>query len=440
MKTYFYKLLHKYLSVYVRPQNSLLEIHPASDLLIRLFCNLKTAVLLAPGTRRPDNLEALSRIEQVRDWNPEYILLNGNIHYEEDIQAFMESLHTVCQPSTRLLITYYSALWKPLTLLATALGLRTRTGEQNWVTHTDIDNLLQLAGFQTIRRDQRILIPLYIPFLSYFINRYVAPLWFFRHLAMINILIARPMALVQEPRPLSVSVVVPARNEAGNIESAITRLPPMGPDDELIFVEGNSTDQTWQTIREMKEKYAGRLSIQIAKQEGKGKGDAVRKGFSIATKDILMILDADLTVPPEALPKFHRALVSGAGELISGSRLVYPMEKRAMRFWNMVGNKFFAMSFSFVLGQQFKDTLCGTKVISRENYIRLAAQRSFFGDFDPFGDFDLLFGSCRMGLKLCEIPIRYAERTYGTTNIQRWRHGLILLRMLLFAALKIKFI
>jgi glycosyltransferase involved in cell wall biosynthesis len=213
----------------------------------------------------------------------------------------------------------------------------------------------------------------------------------------------------------------------------------MGPDDELIFIEGGSSDDTWQRILDLQSAHPERR-ILAAKQEGKGKGDAVRKGFSMASKDILMILDADLTVPPEDLPKFYDALVSGKGEFINGSRLVYPMEKKAMRFLNMLGNRFFAAAFSFVLGQRYKDTLCGTKVMTKRNYMRLAANRGYFGEFDPFGDFDLIFGAARMGLRVVEVPITYRERTYGTTNISRWRHGVLLLVMLVFASRKLKFI
>jgi glycosyltransferase involved in cell wall biosynthesis len=241
-------------------------------------------------------------------------------------------------------------------------------------------------------------------------------------------------------RSPSVSVVVAARNEAGNIESLFQRLPRMGPDDELIIVEGHSTDDTWQVIQEVAQKYKHTINVTIAQQDGNGKGDAIRKGFALASKDILMVLDADLTVPPETLPKFYRVLLADKGEFINGSRLVYPMEEKAMRFFNILGNKFFATAFSFVLGQRFKDTLCGTKVLTRENYHIIAKHRSYFGDFDPFGDFDLLFGASRLGLKIVEVPIAYKERTYGNTNIQRWKHGVLLLKMLFFAARKIKFI
>jgi glycosyltransferase involved in cell wall biosynthesis len=233
--------------------------------------------------------------------------------------------------------------------------------------------------------------------------------------------------------------VVPARNEAGNIEQIFARTPEMGAGTELIFIEGHSKDDTYQAIQAAIAKHPER-STQLFRQEGVGKGDAVRLGFRKATGDVLMILDADLTVAPEDLPRFFDALRSGDADFVNGVRLVYPMEKKAMRFWNLLGNKFFSLAFSWLLGQSIKDTLCGTKVLSRANYERVAANRAYFGDFDPFGDFDLLFGAARLSLRIVDLPIRYRERTYGTTNIQRWRHGWLLLRMLLFAARRLKFV
>jgi glycosyltransferase involved in cell wall biosynthesis len=326
--------------------------------------------------------------------------------------------------------------------LATYLGIRTKSPESNWITIEDLNNFILLSDFETVRVESRVLFPLWLPFLSNLVNQFISPLPFFRIFNLVNILVARPVfpGDSNSGKKPSVSVVVAARNEAGNIDNIVKRLPQMSNDDELIFVEGNSTDNTWNIIEEVQEKYRNTKSIIIARQDGKGKGDAVRKGFDLATKDILMILDADMTVPPEDLSRFYQTIVSGKGEFINGSRLVYPMEKKAMRFFNILGNKFFAVAFSYVLGQHYKDTLCGTKVVSRENYLRIAKHRSYFGDFDPFGDFDLIFGAARLCLKIVEVPIIYRERTYGTTNISRWRHGTILLAMLLFAARKIKYI
>lgn len=419
MKQYFYGLLVRYLSLFIRPEDSVSEVDPKSSFFSNRF----------PGYKRFQTGQST-----------DYIILNGTIHYERDVQVFLEELKGACSSSTRVIFLYYSMLWKPLLRLASSLGMRSKDPEQNWISHEDVTNFLKLADYEPVCVQSRILLPVWIPVISGLINRYLAPLPFFRTFCMVNILVVRPLGLQQTQEKPSVSVVVAARNEEGNIEDIFRRLPKMGPDDELILVEGNSTDNTWGKILEVSKRYKDKLNVVTARQDGKGKGDAVRKGFSLATKDILMILDADLTVPPEDLPKFYQAILRDKGEFINGSRLVYPMEKEAMRFCNLLGNKFFALAFSFVLGQDFKDTLCGTKVLSRANYEKLAAHRNYFGDFDPFGDFDLIFGAARMGLKIIELPISYRQRNYGTTNIERWKHGVILLRMLVFAAKRIKFI
>ncbi|NTW99908.1 MAG: glycosyltransferase family 2 protein, partial [Geobacteraceae bacterium] len=229
------------------------------------------------------------------------------------------------------------------------------------------------------------------------------------------------------------------RNEAGNIERIVSQLPQLGGETEIIFVEGGSTDDTFKTI-EAEIFCRPELKCSLYRQKGSGKGDAVRLGFEHASGDILMILDADLTVAPQDLTKFYRALADGLGEFINGVRLVYPMQGKAMRFFNLLGNKFFSLAFSWLLGQPVKDTLCGTKALWKRDYEKIARNRDYFGDFDPFGDFDLLFGAVRLNLKIVDLPVRYGERTYGTTNIDRWSHGWLLLRMVLFAARRLKFI
>lgn len=431
MKSYFYKLLARYISLFARPGDVLINVDPPSE---------ELDAHLAGCLRKPS-------AEVIADpLDADFFLLNGTLHYERDIQEYLTRLRPSIGDRARLIVVYYSALWRPILGLTTRLGLRTKTLESNWLSHEDIANFMRLADLEIVRREPKVLLPVYVPLLSAIANRYLAPLPIVSSLCFVNILVARPVVAAPMMQPntqrdsMSVSVVVPARNEAGNIGAIIERLPKMGPDDELIFIEGGSKDDTWARICDAQARYSGAKNIVVAQQEGKGKGDAVRKGFALARNEILMILDADLTVPPEDLPKFYAAITSGKGEFINGSRLVYPMEKRAMRFLNLVANKAFAVAFSFVLSQRFKDTLCGTKVISRENYLRLAKHRAYFGEFDPFGDFDLLFGAARMALQIVEIPITYRERTYGETNISRWRHGVLLIAMLAFAARRLKFI
>ncbi|MEW6335703.1 MAG: glycosyltransferase family 2 protein, partial [Thermodesulfobacteriota bacterium] len=343
----------------------------------------------------------------------------------------------LCHARTRLIINSYSRLWEVPLMIAERMGLARPRMTQNWLTVTDLRHLLNLAGFEVIRSWQEILLPLRLPFLTDLCNRILVKVWPFRLFALTNFVLARPCPEEPPERP-TVSVVVPARNEAGNIAGVFSRMPSMGGGTELIFVEGGSQDDTYAVIERAAALYP-RIRSRLLRQTGKGKGDAVRLGLARARGDMLMILDADLTVPPEDLPRFYNALQSGRGEFINGVRLVYPLEDRAMRFFNFLGNKFFSLAFSWMLGQPVKDTLCGTKVLWKRDYDLIAANRKAFGDFDPFGDYDLIFGAARLGLKIVDLPVRYRARTYGTTNIRRWRHGWLLLRMVAFAARRIKF-
>ncbi len=356
----------------------------------------------------------------------ELVVLSDVIGFLDDVWAGLRSLRKVMGPRSRLLVTYHNFLWEPVLQLGASLGLKMPESEQNWLSRGDIANLLALAGFDVVHAGSSTLLPIDVPVVSHLANRLLARLPVVEHLALVEYLVARPATPVAPSEPLTCSVVVPCRNERGNIADVFSRTPELGAGTELIFVDGSSTDGTVEEIEKRLEFRPAKLVLQ---GDGKGKGDAVRKGFAAATGDVLFILDADLTVPPEDLPKFYAAIAEGHGELVNGSRLVYPMESGAMRLLNMLGNKFFSLAFTHLLGVQVKDTLCGTKVLRREDYQKIAAGRAFFGDFDPFGDFDLLFGAARCVLKMVEVPVRYRARTYGDTKIDRFRHGWLLLKM-----------
>ena len=367
------------------------------------------------------------------------VILSDLLNDVWDVQTVFAQVARLSHAGTRIVVNNYSRLWEAPLSLAAAVGQARPRLDQNWLTVDDVANLMYLAGFEVVKHWTEIVVPVGIPGLATAANRYLAKVWPFRWLALTNMMVARPRPRSVPAAPLRVSVIVPARNEAGNIANILARTPEMGAGTEIVFIEGHSKDDTWETIQREAAKHPGR-AIQTARQTGMGKGDAVRLGFQMATGDVLMILDADITVPPEDLPRFYDALFLGDAEFVNGVRLVYPMDAHAMRFFNLLGNKFFSAAFSWMLGQSIKDTLCGTKVLTKANYERIAANRRYFGDFDPFGDFDLLFGAARLSLKIVDLPIRYRERTYGTTNIQRWSHGWLLLRMVAFAARRLKFV
>lgn len=365
------------------------------------------------------------------------IILSDLVDDLWDVQEVLAQLSRLCHERTRIIMNSYSRVWELPLRVAGTLGVAKRNMPQNWLTIEDISAIMNLADLEVIRTWHEILWPLHFPVITRLCNKILAKLWPFKLFTMSNFIMARPRSRKSPEAPL-VSVIVAARNEAGNIAEIFSRMPEMGAGTEIVFVEGHSRDDTYSVIAKEMVKHPERRS-QLHRQAGKGKGDAVRLGFGKARGEILMILDADMAVPPEYLPRFYDALISGKGEFINGVRLVYPMEDEAMRSFNFLGNKFFSLAFSWLLDKPIKDTLCGTKVLLKSDYELIAANRTYFGDFDPFGDYDLIFGAAKLGLKIVDLPVRYNARTYGSTNIRRWSHGMLLLRMVVFAAKKIKF-
>jgi SAM-dependent methyltransferase len=368
------------------------------------------------------------------------ILLVNVVTHLTDVQATLEALHAVSHSRTRVLIYSYSRLWQPVLRLAERLGMKYEQPPESWLPPEEIKNMLSLADFEVVRKDAHLVCPVRVPLLADLVNRYLGRVPLVDELSLVFGIIARPAPLRSRgarPDLPTVSVVIPCRNEAGHIRPLVESLPSLPEGSEFLFVEGHSTDDTAAVVEEAIGEHPD-LPLRLLRQPGKGKGDAVRFGFAHAKGDVLLILDSDMGVAPGDVPKFVEALARGKGEFANGSRLVYPMEGKAMRFLNLLANKLFALQFSWLLGQQVRDTLCGTKALWREDYERIAANRAYFGDFDPFGDFDLLFGAARLNLRIVDIAVRYRERRYGETNISRFRHGFLLLQMSNFAARKLK--
>ncbi len=450
-RRYYGDQMKRLLTSLIAPGGRILEVGVGlGDLLAELDGSRRVGVDVAPrmielGRARHPELELFvadvegEGLSDIVGGPFDTILLTDAIGLLDDVQGAFEHLTPLLAPDGRIVVTYYSFSWEPALELAEMLGLKTRWPEQNWLSMDDIENLLALADCEVVRRGTDVLAPVRIPVVSEIANRVVAKLPIVKEASLVSYFVARRRP-AELPRDLpGVSVICPCRNERGNIREAIARTPLMGSKTELVFVDGNSTDGTVEEIEAAIAEQRGPLTVRLVKQgDGKGKGDAVRKGFDAAANEVLMILDADLTVPPEDLPKFYRALVTGKGELVNGVRLVYPMEGEAMRFLNLVGNKFFSAALSWLLEQRIKDSLCGTKVLTKTSYRKIADHRAFFGDFDPFGDFDLLFGAARLNMKIIDLPVRYRARTYGETKISRFSHGWLLLKMTAFGFKKLR--
>ena len=445
---YYYDYLENFIS-FVAPENKrVLEIGCGTgDLLFKLKPSFGLGVdisdnmiELAKGKNSNPKIEfkvgTIDDVEGLFD----YIILSDLIGYLIDIEDFFRKLSRVTHPRSKIIITQYGQLWEPVLNLASSVGLRMPIPfVQNWISKEDIKNFLHLTGFETIKSGKKILFPKNIPFVSRVINNYLINIWPLNNLALVNYIVAMPVSVSDKKNKPSLSVIVPARNEAGTIEKIVQQIPEQGVFTEIIFIEGHSNDNTLAEIKRVVEKYKDKKKLKYFVQSGKGKGDAVRLGFEMAEGDILAIYDADMTVPAKDLEKFYNAIADGKGEFINGSRLVYSLEDESMRSLNYLANKIFSYLFSWILGQPIKDTLCGTKVLWKKDYQDIKANRKYFGEFDPFGDFDLLFGAAKLNLKIVEVPIRYKTREYGKTNISRFSHGWLLLKMVVFAMNKIKF-
>lgn len=369
------------------------------------------------------------------------IVLNGTLNFERDIEALLSNLHDKLYRSDRIVVVIYNSYYRYLYKIAEYMRLHTGEVPSTFITAADLDNFMLLTGLQITRIRPCGFLPWHLFGVGTLINRFFASIPLIRRLSLVWIISIR--AIKPETSKPNLSVVIPARNEKGNIEPALNALLNISIRnknmiEDVIFVEGHSSDGTWEEILRVSKLYADQINIKCFKQSGKGKANAVHLGFSKAEGALLTILDADLTMPPEMIERFYQAWCNGLADFINGNRLLYPMEKRAMRFINWLGNIFFAKTLSFVLDAHIGDSLCGTKLFSASDYRRFCLWKKDFGDFDPFGDFELLFPACELGLKVIDIPISYRDRVYGTTNIQRFYHGLLLLKMTCIGYLRLK--
>ena len=371
----------------------------------------------------------------------DFIIISDTIGYFKDIQNTLDLLHKVCNADTRIIVAYYSPFWEPILNLAARLKFKMPELTKALLNETDISSLLNSSKFETVKKQKKILLPFKLFGIGRFINRFLSCMPILSNLCIRNYVIARSLKALANDMPTSASVIIPCRNEKGNIKNALERLPLFTKDIEIIFVEGHSQDGTWEEVNKVinnKRFIKKGFKMKAIQQKGIGKADAVFSAFNIASKDVLMILDGDLTVPPEDIPKFWEKISSGEGEYINGSRLIYPMENEAMRFLNYIANKIFSILFTWLLGQRYTDTLCGTKVIRKRHYDKACIRNKDLGNFDPFGDFFIIFGAARLNLKMLEVPIRYRAREYGETQISRFSHGFLLIKMVIFAFFKLK--
>jgi hypothetical protein len=384
---------------------------------------------------RKDVAQAVDAVAVPAEGERRVVLINGNLNYDLDIEATLTAVKPRLTRLSRLVVILYNPYFRGLFVLANRLGLRTGAIPTTFITRESMTALAKLSGYEVVQVKPAGYWPFEMLGLGDAINWLLPMVPLLRWLGFAAVVVLRPIAASTPP---TLSIVIPCRNEKGNIEAALQRLPEFPAPVEVIFVEGHSSDGTWDEVQRVVASYGPRIKLSAFQQTGKGKSDAVRLGFSHASHELVTILDADLTMPPELLPRFYNAYVSGLADFVNGTRLVYPMEGEAMRFLNRLGNEFFAKALSYVLDSRLNDSLCGTKLLRRDDYARMVRWRGDFGDVDPFGDFELLFPAAILGLGIVDVPVYYRARSYGSTQIHRFRHGVMLLRMTLIGLFRVK--
>ena len=406
----------------------------SSEMIIEAKAKYKDLNFIVADIESSDSLNSLDEFF-------DFIILSDTIGYLSDIESTLEKLHKICNADTRIIVAYYSPVWEPILNVAAWLKLKMPELPKALLNETDISSLLNSAGFETVKKQNKIIFPFIFFGIGRILNRFISCMPILSYLCIRSYVISRSLKAASLDLPTSASVIVPCRNEKGNIRNALERLPLFTKNIEIIFVEGHSEDGTWEEVKKVisdKNFINKGFRMKAIQQKGKGKADAVFQAFSKATNDVLIILDGDLTVPPEDIPRFWQKISSGDAEYINGTRLIYPMENEAMRFLNYIANKIFSILFTWLLGQRYTDTLCGTKVIRKRHFDKACVRNKDLGAFDPFGDFFIIFGAARLNLRMLEVPIRYRARKYGETQISRFSHGFLLIKMVIFAFFKLK--
>lgn len=349
----------------------------------------------------------------------DYVIMVDVVDHVYDVVDVFTSLRRFCHPTTRIILTTISPWWEPILSLMEKLSAKMPEGPHNFIEKRILGNMIEMVGFSVSYSGYLLLFPKWIPILSYIMNSIGVRIWGLNRLSAVQYMIIQPEFKKTFDLGLGCSVIIPCHNEEDNIESAVRRIPSMGKETEIIVVNDGSTDGTAEKVRALQKEISNLKLVDYS--PNRGKGQAVKQGFDAATQEVIMILDADVSTPPEELPRFFEPLNRGVCQFVNGTRMVYPMEEQAMRTVNLFFNKMFGYMMSFITQQTLTDTLCGTKALYRSDYKRMQ------WGIDRWGDFDLLFGAAKMGSKIMEVPVHYLTRQSGESKMKSLKHGIHLL-------------
>lgn len=426
---YYHYQINSFIASVITPKSSVLEIGSATGALVSALANVQylgidfsPKMVEAAAGKFPGVKFLCSGLSGLREEKKyDFCVMSNLLDYLPDIWTELELLKKFMHQDSKLIITTSNPLWEPVLRMAAQFRLKTPDGPRNFITNNDIMNFLQLLDYEVIEYGYRIFLPKGIPAVSAVINKIIPLIPGFRNLCAMQFIIARVKPEKTMRKRLSCSVIIPCHNEADTIENCLSRVPAIGSSTEVIVVDDGSSDATALKVRGFTSTHTKVRLISYPKN--KGKGFAVKTGFDAATGDVLMILDADMAVEPEELPRFFELLEDGRAEFVNGTRMIYPRENESMKLLNFIGNKFFGIILSLIMGQRNTDTLCGTKALRKKHYLNMK-----LGDC-PWGDFDLLFGAAKLRLKMVELPVHYKKRFAGQSKMKPFKHGWQLLKM-----------
>lgn len=373
-----------------------------------------------------DTNEDLNKI-LINNTKYDCIVLSDMFEVNDDILGLLKLLKKNLNNDGTILLTSITPIWDGVLSILEMLNLKNKSKKRSYIHLNKLSAVLDTINFQITGKRTRQYFPFKLFYFGNIINNFLEIILYFFNFGIRSYFTIKEIEDTAEKDVLSKTIIVPAKNEEGNLNELINRIPYLGNNVEVIISCGISNDNTLGMAKSLK---SDNFIIKVIEQTSKGKANAVWEACEQSSNDLIAILDADLSVDPEELSSFFELIETKKCDFVNGTRLIYSMEKGSMRFINNFGNRLFQYVVSKIIRLPLTDSLCGTKVFKKNLYEKIKKWQSVVKIKDPFGDFDLLFAAAYSSQKIVEYPIHYRARKYGTTQIRRFKDGFKLIKYL----------
>ena len=364
-------------------------------------------------------------------------ILISDIEHQSNPTSSLLSLSKIIRDDTKIIIISRNLVWMIFIKLLKSL-FSFSPKKNNFLPYSYLDNLFSICNLEVIRNEKIITLPIYIPFFTNLINRiFRLPLLNIFCLSNITILKKKDQNFSNN-KDLRVSFIIPCKNEENNIKTFENEIKNSNQSNEYLFGDDNSMDKTIDEIDKLSKKLNNN---KILKYNGPGvcKSENVYKGIELSSGDIIVVYDADLTVDFKDVEFSIDILKNTNADFINCTRMIYPQKDGAMKFSNFIGNSIFANLFSLLFRKKITDTLCGTKIFFKKDWVKIKKNITGLGVKDLWGDFDLLIGAYKNNLKITEVPVTYHERKEDNTKMTSvFLNGIRMLSIVLVAFYKLR--